>query len=446
MKIIVDRWAWLAKAELTEAQMKALRRNLTVTPRSSSFDKEDPKPLYLYAETATMFGIAREYALGNLKPHHQVELRVSNGDKTTWPGALEFSGLLRTEQEQAVLQIATMFKTGTLGGLLCATPGFGKTVSAAALMAQLQVPTLVVVHKEFLMTQWQQRLTQFLPGIQIGICQQDTLDYHGKHVVIGMVHTLADRKFSDEFIRWPGLVITDEVHRVGAATWSVVPSKFPARWRFGITATPRRKDGAEKVFQLHIGRILFTAKEQRMRPKIKRVHTTFRVAPTPNMPVGKMPRTLMVTFLCASPARLALVANQTIQALQADRKVLVLSERVAHLESIERAIVSLWPSSVAKLPSIDYYIGGRTELEREIASTARVILATSQFASEGLDIPALDTLILATPMSDVEQAVGRILRPFDGKKPPIVVDIRDDRVPMFRALGETRDQLYSRIT
>ena len=446
MKVIVDRWAWLAKAELTDVQLRALRRNLTVTPRVSSFDKEDPKPLYLYAETPTMFGIAREYALGNLKPHHQVELRVSNGDKSTWPGALEFSGELRIEQEQAVLQIATMFKNNTLGGLLCATPGFGKTVSAAALMAQLQVPTLVVVHKEFLMSQWQQRLEQFLPGIQIGLCQQDTLDYHGKHVVLGMVHTLADRKFSDEFIRWPGLVITDEVHRVGAATWSVVPSKFPARWRFGITATPRRKDGAEKVFQLHIGRILFTAKEQRMRPKIKRVHTTFRVAPTPNMPVGKMPRTLLVTFLCASPARLALVANQTVQALQADRKVLVLSERVAHLEAIEKAIVGLWPSSVAKLPSIDYYIGGRTEQERELAAKARVILATSQFASEGLDIPALDTLILATPMSDVEQAVGRILRPFEGKKPPIVVDVRDDRVPMFRALGERRDQLYSRIT
>jgi superfamily II DNA or RNA helicase len=124
----------------------------------------------------------------------------------------------------------------------------------------------------------------------------------------------------------------------------------------------------------------------------------------------------------------------------------VLSERLAHLEDIEKAIGRLWPAGVEKLPTIDYYVGGRSEKEREIAAKARVILATSQFASEGLDIPALDTLVLGTPMSDVEQAVGRILRPFEGKKPPIVVDIRDDRVPLFRGLGDKRDRLYSRIT
>jgi len=446
MRIIVDRWAWLSKADLSVSQLAALRRNLTVVPKKYDLDREDPKPLHLFTETHSMFGVAREYALGNLKPHHQVELNVSNGDKSTWPGLLNFCGVLRPEQDQAVTQIATQFMQGTdLGGLLQASPGFGKTVCASALMARLQVPTLVVVHKEFLMSQWQQRLTQFLPGIQIGICQQDVLDYHGKHVVIGMVHTLADRTFSDEFIRWPGLVITDEVHRVGAATWSVVPSRFPARWRFGITATPRRKDGAEKVFQFHIGRILFAAKEQRMRPKIKRVHTTFRVVPTPNMSVGKMPRTLLVTLMCASPARTALIANQAVLAVQAGRKVLLLSERLGHLESIHKTIVRLWPAGAGALPSIDYYVGGRTEAERTVAAKATVILATSQFASEALDIPALDTLILSTPMSDVEQAVGRILRPSVGKKEPIVVDIRDDRVPLFKAFGDKRDRLYEKI-
>lgn len=757
MKIIVDRWAWLSKTDLSVAQIAALRRNLTVVPRKFALDKEDPKPLHLFAETPTMFGVAREYALGNLKPHHQVELRVSNGDMSTWPGPLAFQGVLRPEQEQAVTQIAAMFQQGVaLGGLLQASPGWGKTVATSYLMALLQVPTLVVVHKEFLMNQWQQRLTQFLPGIEIGICQQDTLDYHGKHVVLGMVHTLADRKFSDDFIRWPGLCITDECfpsgtavatpvgarsietlavgdrvvcaagvgivsavlsrnvarsslrvllfedgteqvctaehpfltvagwqparvlegrdvltaagcfdtmlrhgnealpplagdvcavreaescargqevllacvyggseaiegtapavrivwsetckqkeiaflfqclssevvaargvaagsedfapghavaqrqpadcaggvrtydttqsdavtrnsesgqcrvtssrvqtpgtrgeregvdgsaeivvgsvrgslgdgarvadggaseecarateplqtrysaraaaggdrggwpyarfaessaggsqerevpafvrvvrvavpkqndlerlgisadsatgsvrvhnltvdrhpsyvlaasgvlvhncHRVGAATWSVVPSKFPARWRFGITATPRRKDGAEKVFQYHIGKILFTAKEQRLRPLIKRVHTTFRVVPTPNMPVSRMPRTLLISLLCGSPARIALVANQIVLAVQAGRKLLVLSERLAHLEAIHKTLVGLWPSGTATLPTIDYYVGGRTEKERELAAKARVILATSQFACVDAAAPIVDRL------------------------------------------------------
>jgi len=225
-----------------------------------------------------------------------------------------------------------------------------------------------------------------------------------------------------------------------------VPGKFPAKWRLGITATPRRKDGTEKVFQYHIGRILFTAKEQRMKPKIRKIHTTFQVVKTPSLNANTMSRMLLLRFLCANPARVGLVANQTVLAVQAGRKVLVLSERIAHLEAIEKAIARLWPTNEGKFPTIDYYIGGRTEKERERASKAQIILATSQFASEGLDIPALDTLVLATPMSDVEQAVGRILRPHEGKKPPIVVDIRDDRVGMFKSLGEKRDRLYERIT
>jgi superfamily II DNA or RNA helicase len=75
-----------------------------------------------------------------------------------------------------------------------------------------------------------------------------------------------------------------------------------------------------------------------------------------------------------------------------------------------------------------------------------VIFATSQYVSEGLDIPAIDTLVLATPMYDVEQAVGRIQRPLEGKKDPIVVDIRDDNIRIFRAAGEARDRFYPRVT
>jgi superfamily II DNA or RNA helicase len=84
-------------------------------------------------------------------------------------------------------------------------------------------------------------------------------------------------------------------------------------------------------------------------------------------------------------------------------------------------------------------------LEYDAAAKAQVIFATSQYASEGLDIPALDTLVLASPMSDVEQAVGRIQRPFDGKKDPIVVDVRDDSIPMFEAQARKRDRFYERV-
>lgn len=317
------------------------------------------------------------------------------------------------------------------------------TVATCALIAEMQVPTLVVVHKEFLMSQWRERIEQFLPNAKIGLVQQDECTYAGMHVVMGMVHTLASKKFSEQFIKWPGLVITDECHRVGAATWSTVPAKFPARWRLGITATPRRKDGAEKVFQFHLGDILFSASEQRMKPKIRRVHTTFQVMKTPGFNPSMVNKSVLLKFLCASQLRNRVIAMQTVQALQAGRKLLILSERLNHLEALEKAIRE---QAGALAPVIDYYVGGRTEAQLAKASKAQVILATSQYAQEGLDIPALDTLVLTTPLSDIEQAVGRILRPFAGKKDPIVVDIRDDKVGMFKAMAAKRDTIYARLT
>jgi superfamily II DNA or RNA helicase len=133
-------------------------------------------------------------------------------------------------------------------------------------------------------------------------------------------------------------------------------------------------------------------------------------------------------------------------AIAAGRKILVLSERLAHLETLAVAIIDGWPKDAGTPPTIGYYVGGTSKEDRKIAETKQVILATAQYAQEGLDIPALDTLILATPLSDVEQATGRILRPFDGKKPPIVVDIRDDKIPMFKAMARKRQILYAKIT
>lgn len=416
-------------------------------PKKWEGDKDDPKPLLLYTETSQLFGMAREFVLANRKETHEYVLNVSGGDMVTWPGNLKFVGKLREEQEDAVTSIALKMKHGALlGGMLQASPGFGKTVCSAAIIARLQVPTLIVVHKEFLMDQWKQRLNEFLPGVRIGIAQQSECDYIGKHVVIGMVHTLAEKTYSDQFLKWPGLLIVDEAHRIGAATWSVVPGRFPSRWRLGVTATPRRKDGAEKVFEYHLGAIVYAAKEQRMRPKIRFVHTTFQMFRTPGFNPNSAAKNTLLKFLCGNPLRNALIASQVCMAIAAGRKILVLSERLAHLETLAVAIIDGWPKDAGTPPTIGYYVGGTSKEDRKIAETKQVILATAQYAQEGLDIPALDTLILATPLSDVEQATGRILRPFDGKKPPIVVDIRDDKIPMFKAMARKRQILYAKIT
>jgi hypothetical protein len=111
---------------------------------------------------------------------------------------------------------------------------------------------------------------------------------------------------------------------------------------------------------------------------------------------------------------------------------------------METLLYELWADTDGAKPSVGFYIGGQTQDALDYAATCQVVFATSQLVQEGLDIPALDSLFLTTPLSDVEQAVGRILRPFESKKDPIVVDFRDDHIGICKRYGEFRDKVYER--
>jgi superfamily II DNA or RNA helicase len=440
--------AWVPSSELEPAKEQVLRRQLTVIPRKvGDYPGDAPSPIKLFTETSTHMGIPREYYLENRKSSHEVVFEYTLG--APLPSGLAFDGELREEQQRALHALLDSFTLeDCTGGIVRAAPGWGKTVFCCSAIATLNVPTLVIVHKEFLMNQWRERVQQFLPEAEIGHVQQDVCDFEGKHVVMAMVHSLAQKNYPAALYSWPGLLITDEVHRIGAETWAPVPAKFPARWRLGVSATPRRKDGADNVFKYNIGRVFFSATEQRLKVKIKRVWTDFRLVKTPRFNPSLAPRSLILKFLVASRKRNERIAGQIVDAVKAGRKLLVLSERLQHLDDLDGFFRNRWrkENPDTEVPSVGYYVGGRTEEERAEAAKAQVIFATKQFASEGLDIPALDTLIIATPIGDVEQAVGRIQRPHPDKKEPIVVDIRDDYVKPFKIAGQVRDRFYLRVT
>ena len=446
MKVVVDSRAWFLKADLTKAQLMTLREVLTILPRKVGDHPGDaPAPLPLFVEDDERIGIPRQYFMERRKARHDVEINVTDGDMARWAGPLTFNPKykLRPEQALGVGEVARKFRAGVLGGILRAVPGWGKTVAACALIVELKVPTLVIVHKEFLMDQWVERIAQFLPDAKVGIVQQKMCDYTGKHIVIAMVHSLAgSRQYPPSLYKWPGLVITDEVHRIGAATWSPVPPLFSARWRLGISATPRRKDGADNVFTYHIGRLLFAAQEKRMIPKVRRVWSNFRLVKTERFNPNLVSSALLIRFLTKSRSRNRLIIDQLKKAVQAGRKILVLSERLEHLSTLEKMLLKEMKSDP---PTIGYYVGGMSKEERKDAETKQVIFATKQYASEGLDIPPLDTIFLTTPIGDVEQPVGRILRPYHGKKDPVVVDFRDDKVRKFKKTATYRDQYYRRL-
>jgi len=446
MDVKIDAWAWMDTRELSTVQLQALKYALTIKPRKvGDFPGPPPEPIKLYTERGYHIGVAREYFLQAHRQQHVMQLDVTSG--AGLPSNFEFQGKLRAEQKEACELVTSMIYKGLphLGGIMQAVPGWGKTVAACYLMGMLQVPTLVVVHKEFLATQWRERIKQFLPGAEVGLAQQSVCDFEGKHVVIGMVTSLAIKDYPPEFYEWPGLVIYDECHRVAAHTWSVVPARFRARYRIGFSATPRRKDDADNVFLYHLGPVLFRSKEKRLTPKVRRVWTTFRMVKTKRFNPTLAKKPLLLRFLVNNAKRNEAIIGQLLLAVEKDRKVIVLSERLVHLQKLAEMFEAHFDSKKEPVPMAGYYVGGMSAKARARSERAQVIFATSQYASEGLDIPALDTLMLTTPMSDVEQAVGRILRPFEGKKPPIVVDFRDDEVSLFRKMGQTRDRLYDRM-
>lgn len=446
MDVPVDSWAWLDTTQLTHIQVSAIKAQLTLQPKKfSGVPGPAPSPIKLFTERDGKLGVPRAYFLANKKPHHNIIDKTTQGRADLWDGPMSFVGTLRPDQQEALDRVLEQFRSPDgYGGIVRAVTGWGKTVWSCAFMASLGVPTLVVVHKEFLVNQWKERIEQFLPGTKVGIVQQDRCEYRDCGVVIGMIHSLVgDRDYGEEFWGWPGLIITDETHRIGAETWSAVPTRFKSRWRLGVSATPRRKDGCEDVFFHHLGQVLYASQEQRMTPKIRRVWTDFKLVQTPTLNPSLISKQVLLKFLCGNVARNKAIVEQIMLAVVAGRKPIVLSERLNHLDVLEGTLKREWSlKHPTPPPTTGFYVGGQDEDDLEEAAKAQVIFATRQFAEEGLDIPALDTIFLTTPMSDVEQAVGRILRPKDGKKEPVVVDIRDEKVGLCAKAAVSRDRFY----
>jgi superfamily II DNA or RNA helicase len=448
MDVRVDSYAWLPKAALSASQIASLKSDLTRIPRVMWKNEEDrPKPVRLYVETETELGIAREFFFAHRRPVHKVTANWTHGRSDLFSPFGEFAAEPREEQQQC-LQAVTRYLEDPetcLGGIIRAVPGWGKTVAGLMLAQHFNLPTLVLVHRGFLMKQWAERAAQFVPDAVVGIAQGPQCQYEGSSIVIGMIQSIVLGKYPREFYEWPGLIITDECHRVGAYTWSPAQGMFRARYRVGLTATPRRKDGMENAFYYHIGRLMFAAKEQRLVPKIRRVWSDFKLFKTERFNPNLAPRTLIIRFLLHSKVRNRTIVLQLIQAVQAGRKCLVVSEQLDHLDRLKELLLEEWPMETPE-PTISHYVGGMNDASREVAAEAQVIFTTSHYSSEGLDIPALDTLFLTAPLSDVEQVVGRILRPHPDKKDPIVVDFRDDKVKQFKRQGEKRDAYYDQVT
>ena len=237
----------------------------------------------------------------------------------------------------------------------------------------------------------------------------------GCDVVLGMIHSVASRDYPhlDTF----GLVVVDEAHHICASMFSKSLRKVPAPRVLGLSATPKRPDGLGFALPWFLGPVRYRAEKTYEKAEVGRIH---HLPPEDKRQdiltrQGKVLLPVMVTRLIAERRRMATLLRHVHETYASGRYLMVISERLSLLHAMHKAL----PDSY----SVGLYVGGMAAEARDESATKRIVLATYSICAEGLDIPRLDTLLLATPRSNVEQSLGRILRLHPDKATPRVLDL-----------------------
>jgi len=246
-------------------------------------------------------------------------------------------------------------------------------------------------------------------------------------------------KLPENMIDNSGIVVHN-CHHIGSKVFSKALRKVNSQYMIGLSATPNRKDGLTKVFKWYVGDVVYSKKHMDTNiVKVERLiiksdneeyskeHTNYR---------GNAMMPKMINNIVENLHRTRLIVYWIKELLNEDRKIIVLSDRRAHLEDFYKLLTEVGVKSVG------YYVGGMKQADLDISATKSVILGTFHISAEGLDIPGLDTEILATPKSDIVQSVGRILRKTHADKPAKIIDIVD-KFSLFENQASKRYKLYS---
>ncbi len=404
----------IPKELLKESQQNAVKRELTFIPKSFL----PGSPFYAYRESAKKLYVPRYYG--------EQKFGIAAIKTTTVPRAIDvvFKGTIREAQVPAV---DAFMAAGH--GLLELPCGFGKTILGLYLISLLKVKTLIIVHKEFLLEQWMERIAEFVPSAKVGRIQGNTVDVEGKDIVIGMLQSLSMKEYDDAVFTEFGFTIIDETHHIVAEVFSNALFKIATPHMLGLSATMERADGLSKVFKLFLGEVCFTVKREKntsvVVQSIRYAHPDKEFNEVALNFKGQANYAVMMRKVCEFNPRKDFIVRVLAQVIaDGAEQVMVLSHSRAQLDYFKRAIDHLEVAPCA------FYVGGMKSAALKQSEQARIILATFAMAEEALDIKTLTTLLLASPKTNVTQAVGRILRMAHAK--PLIVDVVDAHDTFYR--------------
>ena len=428
----LNKQGYIIKKDQIEAKLlKEIKKELTVKPIVFKAYQDFVKPTEfpIYQESPNYLYLPRYYGIEKFGPPEKNLL--PSGASTD----LNFIfNLLPHQIVGYEKSLKTLKEIG--GGVLSLPCGYGKTSISIKLSIDMKSKTLIVVNKECLMDQWNEAIAKFTGGkARIGIIQQSKIDVENKDFVIAMLHSLSKKDYDKGIFADFGMCIVDECHHIGSEMFSQALPKISCKYMLGLSATPKRKDGLSNVFYSYIGPLFHSEKRKGSnRVLVKRFKLTSSTTyyETLFMSNGIKNTGAMVTNLSKYEPRTQLIIESIRTLMTQDRKILLLSGRREHLEDIYEALGKAEIKNFqGKTITFGYYYGnqGMSKVDHKsmLTKSAKcdIVLGTYSIAAEGLDLPDLNTEILATPSTDVEQSVGRILRKFHDKVNPLVLDFID---------------------
>jgi len=433
------------KKDLTLQELNEIKADLLVKPHVHGAPASNQVEFPAYRESPQKIYVPHYYGIEKFGPPK--EYRISQGTDID----VAFNGLLRDYQVpvvekylNTVLQVSTSGGGTGLeasGGLLELECAFGKTILALNIISCLKKKTFIIVHKEFLLNQWVERIQEFLPGARIGKIQGQIIDIEDKDIVIGMLQSLSMKEYPASIFETFGFTIIDEVHHISSEVFSNSLFKIVTKYMLGLSATMNRKDGTTKVFKMFLGPVLFKGERNEKRDVVVRAieyqvdDDEFNHEITDYR--GNPAFSTMITKLCEYNRRTEFILR-VVQDMMIEnplQQIMILAHNKSILKYLHDAIEH------RGIASVGYYVGGMKEAALKQTETKKIVIATYSMASEALDIKTLTTLIMCTPRSDIQQSIGRILR--EKHSEPVVVDIIDSH-ELFKNQWKKRRAFYKK--
>lgn len=451
---------------LTPNQILSIKEDLTLlNPAYVSAKKYSkynviflPKYLTYYRQVKNGLIVPRGYELPFKCDYSLLDERIKNPVK--FP---EFVLELRQEQEEA----SKSYLENPERGIICLPTGMGKTITSLFIASKLNQRTLIIVHKDDLVTGWRKDIKlAFNNKAKVGLIKGKNREI-GEHFTLATVQTLNNltqeelNKIKNEF----GLVILDELHHVPASSYAVIDF-FPSMYRLGLSATPERDDGLDRVMHFFFGGFAYKYDYSKISDVILPVEVIMKKSPvnyTPKVKVGnrevfideipieKRPKISYHTiddYVVRNKEYIDLVCSDIINEYKKKRSIIVFLNQVEHC--------NLYYEELKKrgIPEekMQIYAGSQKNeqlLEKAESKEVLITIATYKKATEGTNVKAWEVAFLVSSIKsekNVEQAVGRIRRSKEGKINPVLVyDYRQDNVYSMKTHARNRENRYRKL-